>query len=181
VLKSGVHATIAGVLLALTIPLRLSVGKPDDPTSPLHILEHAIHPWSAFLILPVFGFANAGVSLAGFKPGMLLDPVTLGVALGLFVGKQLGVFGFVLALVRLGWAQRPARATWLQVYGVALLCGVGFTMSLFIGLLAFASSPELEAETKIGVLVGSLLCMAAGALVLRLAPRAPAPATSRRS
>ncbi|MCF4126614.1 Na+/H+ antiporter NhaA [Methylobacterium sp. SyP6R] len=181
VLKSGIHATIAGVLLALTIPLRLSVGKPDDPTSPLHILEHAIHPWSAFLILPIFGFANAGVSLAGFKPAMLLDPVTLGVALGLFLGKQLGVFGFVLGVVRLGWAQRPARATWLQIYGVALLCGVGFTMSLFIGLLAFASSPELEAETKIGVLAGSLLCMAAGALVLRLAPPAPAPAQSRTS
>ncbi|AWN37167.1 Na+/H+ antiporter NhaA [Methylobacterium radiodurans] len=174
VLKSGVHATIAGVLLALTIPLRLSVGRPDDPTSPLHILEHAIHPWSAFLILPIFGFANAGVSLAGFAPGMLLDPVTLGVALGLFLGKQLGVFGFVLVVVKLGWAQRPAHATWLQVYGVALLCGVGFTMSLFIGLLAFADSPDLEAETKIGVLAGSLLCMAAGALVLRLAPRADA-------
>ncbi|WP_246102068.1 Na+/H+ antiporter NhaA [Methylobacterium terricola] len=173
VLRSGVHATIAGVLLALTIPLRLSVGKPDDPTSPLHILEHAIHPWSAFLILPIFGFANAGVSLARFEPAMLLDPVTLGVALGLFVGKQLGVFGFVLAVVRVGWAQRPAHATWLQVYGVALLCGVGFTMSLFIGLLAFAANPTLEAETKIGVLAGSLLCMATGALVLRLAPRKP--------
>ncbi|WP_280952907.1 Na+/H+ antiporter NhaA [Methylobacterium sp. B4] len=171
VLLSGVHATIAGVLLALTIPLRLSVGKPDDPTSPLHILEHALHPWSAFLILPIFGFANAGVSLAGFSPHMLLDPVTLGVALGLFLGKQLGVFGFVLAAVRLGWAQRPAGAGWMQVYGIALLCGVGFTMSLFIGLLAFAQRPELEAETKVGVLVGSLACMAAGALVLRFTPR----------
>ena len=171
VLLSGVHATIAGVLLALTIPLRLSVGKPDDPTSPLHILEHALHPWSAFLVLPIFGFANAGVSLAGFSPHMLLDPVTLGVALGLFLGKQLGVFGFVLAVVRLGWAQRPAGAGWLQIYGIALLCGVGFTMSLFIGLLAFANRPELEAETKVGVLVGSLVCMTAGALVLRFAPR----------
>ncbi|MBI1688290.1 Na+/H+ antiporter NhaA [Methylorubrum rhodesianum] len=174
VLLSGVHATIAGVLLALTIPLRLSVGKPDDPTSPLHILEHAIQPWSAFLVLPIFGFANAGVSLAGFSPHMLLDPVTLGVALGLFLGKQLGVFGCVLAAVRFGWAQRPAGAGWMQIYGVALLCGVGFTMSLFIGLLAFALRPELEAETKIGVLVGSLVCMAAGAIVLRLAPQHPA-------
>ncbi|MGA4551129.1 Na+/H+ antiporter NhaA [Methylorubrum aminovorans] len=173
VLMSGVHATIAGVLLALTIPLRLSVGKPDDPTSPLHILEHAIHPWSAFLILPIFGFANAGVSLAGFSLHMLLDPVTLGVALGLFLGKQLGVFGFVLAAVQFGWAQRPTGAGWTQIYGVALLCGVGFTMSLFIGLLAFAQRPDLEAETKIGVLVGSLICMAAGALVLRLAPHPP--------
>ena len=173
VLKSGVHATIAGVLLALTIPLRLSVGKPDDPTSPLHILEHAVHPWSAYLILPVFGFANAGVSLAGITPRMLLDPVTLGVALGLFVGKQVGVFGLVVAAVRLGLAQRPAHATWAQVYGVSLLCGVGFTMSLFIGLLAFANAPELEAETKVGVLIGSLACMAAGALVLRFAPGRP--------
>ncbi len=173
VLKSGVHATIAGVLLALTIPLRLSVGKPDDPTSPLHILEHAVHPWSAYLILPIFGFANAGVSLAGITPRMLLDPVTLGVALGLFVGKQVGVFGLVLAAVRLGLAQRPAHATWPQVYGVSLLCGVGFTMSLFIGLLAFANAPELEAETKVGVLIGSLACMAAGALVLRFAPAHP--------
>ncbi|KQT55049.1 sodium:proton antiporter [Methylobacterium sp. Leaf456] len=176
VLLSGVHATIAGVLLALTIPLRLSVGRPDDPTSPLHILEHALHPWSAFLVLPIFGFANAGVSLVGFNPHMLLDPVTLGVALGLFLGKQIGVFGFVVAAVRLGWAQRPAGAGWMQVYGVALLCGVGFTMSLFIGLLAFAQSPELEAETKVGVLAGSLLCMAAGALVLRFAPRPAAQA-----
>jgi NhaA family Na+:H+ antiporter len=170
VLLSGVHATIAGVLLALTVPLRLSAGKPDDPASPLHILEHAISPWTAFLILPVFGFANAGVSFAGFRPAMLLDPVTLGVALGLFVGKQIGVFGCVLAAVRFGWAQRPSAASWAQVYGIALLCGVGFTMSLFIGLLAFAQQPELEAETKVGVLFGSLACMAAGALVLRLAP-----------
>ncbi|TGD95993.1 Na+/H+ antiporter NhaA [Methylobacterium nonmethylotrophicum] len=180
-LQSGVHATIAGVLLALAIPLRLSLGTPDDPTSPLHILEHAIHPWSSFLILPIFGFANAGVSLAGFEPAMLLDPVTLGVALGLFVGKQLGVFGFVLGVAKLGWAARPAHATWPQVYGVALLCGIGFTMSLFIGLLAFAASPALEAKTKIGVLAGSVLCMAAGALVLRLAPPAPSVAVPRRS
>ena len=175
VLQSGVHATIAGVLLALTIPLRLSVGKPDDPTSPLHILEHALHPWSAFLVLPIFGFANAGVALAGFEPEMLLDPVTLGVALGLFLGKQIGVFGFVLAAVKLGLAQRPAHASWAQIYGVALLCGVGFTMSLFIGLLAFAGAPELEAQTKIGVLTGSLACMAAGALVLLLSPPVAKP------
>ena len=169
VLKSGVHATVAGVLLAMTVPLRLSVGKPEDPTSPLHILEHAVQPWSAYLILPIFGFANAGVSLAGFTPHMLLDPVTLGVALGLFVGKQLGVFGLVIAAVRLGLAQRPAHATWTQVYGVSLLCGVGFTMSLFIGLLAFADAPALEAEVKIGVLAGSVACMVAGALVLLFA------------
>ncbi|MCJ2024151.1 Na+/H+ antiporter NhaA [Methylobacterium sp. J-067] len=173
VLKSGVHATIAGVLLALTIPLRLSRGTPDDPTSPLHRLEHAIQPWSAYLVLPIFGFANAGVSLVGFEPKMLLEPVTLGVALGLFLGKQLGVFGFVLACVKTGLAQRPAHATWAQVYGVALLCGVGFTMSLFIGLLAFADAPALESEVKVGVLAGSIACIVAGALVLLVAPARP--------
>jgi NhaA family Na+:H+ antiporter len=171
VLKSGIHATIAGVLLALTIPLRLSVGKPDDPTSPLHILEHAIHPWSAYLVLPIFGFANAGVSFAGMNTKMLLDPVTQGVALGLFVGKQIGVFGFVLMAIKLGLAQRPSHATWIQIYGLSLLCGIGFTMSLFIGLLAFAGAPELEAETKIGVLLGSLTCMILGASVLLLSSR----------
>ena len=107
--------------------------------------------------------------MAGFEPRMLLDPVTLGVALGLLVGKQVGVFGFVLAAVKLGLAQRPAHANWGQVYGVSLLCGVGFTMSLFIGLLAFANAPALEAEVKVGVLAGSIACMMAGALVLWLA------------
>ncbi|GJE43729.1 Na(+)/H(+) antiporter NhaA [Methylobacterium soli] len=178
VLKSGVHTIIAGVLVALTIPLRPSIGKPDDPTSPLHKLEHTIHPWSAYLVLPIFGFANAGVSLSGFDPHMLLDPVTLGVALGLLLGKQLGVFGFVLAAVKLGLAQRPSRASCAQVYGVALLCGIGFTMSLFIGLLAFAKNPALEAETKIGVLVGSLTCMILGALVLLFSPPVARPKRS---
>lgn len=170
VLRSGVHATIAGVLLALTVPLRASPGRPDDVASPLHHLEHALLPWSAYLVLPVFGFANAGVSLAGFTGPMLLAPVTLGVALGLFVGKQVGVFGLLWLAVRSGLAQRPAGATLAQVYGVALLCGVGFSMSLFIGLLAFAARPDLEAATKVGVLIGSLLSMAVGAAVLRFAP-----------
>ncbi|GJE17017.1 Na+/H+ antiporter NhaA [Methylobacterium marchantiae] len=171
VLKSGIHATIAGVLLALTIPLRTSPARPDDPASPLHRLEHAIHPWSAYLVLPIFGFANAGVALGGMSLRMLLDPVTLGVALGLFAGKQIGVFGAVFAAVKLGLAQRPAHAGWWQIYGLSLVCGVGFTMSLFIGLLAFADNPDLETETKIGVLVGSVICMIAGALVLMFAPR----------
>lgn len=168
--KSGVHATIAGVLLALTIPLRPSAGKPDDITSPLHALEHGLHPWSAFLVVPIFGFANAGVSLAGVSPALMLDPVTLGIALGLVLGKQIGVFGAVVAVVKLGWAQRPTHAGWMQIYGVSLLCGIGFTMSLFIGLLAFVNDPILETETKIGVLSGSLVCMALGALVLLAAP-----------
>lgn len=171
VLKSGVHATVAGVLLALTIPLRASPGRPEDGTSPLHKLEHGLHPWSAFLVLPIFGFANAGVSLSGVTGKMLLDPVTLGVALGLFLGKQIGVFGFVVATVKLGFAQKPSHASWGQIYGVSLLCGIGFTMSLFIGLLAFAGSPELEAETKIGVLAGTLVCMMLGTVVLLLSGR----------
>ncbi len=175
VLASGIHATIAGVLLALTIPLR------SGQASPLRGLEHAIHPWAAYVVLPVFGFANAGVSLVGLKVGMLADPVTLGVALGLFAGKQIGVFGAVFAAVRLGLATRPAHAGWWQIYGLALLCGIGFTMSLFIGLLAFAERPGLEAATKIGVLAGSVTCMIAGAIVLRLAPpRRDPPASSDR-
>ncbi|GLK81836.1 Na+/H+ antiporter NhaA [Methylopila turkensis] len=165
VLKSGVHATVAGVLLAMTIPIGRKEGEAE---SPLHRLEHGVTPWSAFVVLPVFGFANAGVSFAGVEARMLLEPVTLGVALGLFLGKQIGIFGIVLAAVKLGLAKRPEGASWGQVYGISLLCGIGFTMSLFIGLLAFADAPHLEAETKIGVLVGSLSCMALGALVLRL-------------
>jgi NhaA family Na+:H+ antiporter len=169
VLKSGVHATVAGVLLALTIPLR-----PDDSesressVSPLHRLEHALHPYSAFAVLPVFGFANAGVALAGTSWQSLSEPVTLGVALGLFFGKQAGVFGSVWLTVKLGLGRRPAQATWLQVFGVAMLCGVGFTMSLFIGLLAFAQAPELETATKIGVLVGSILSIVGAAAILSL-------------
>ncbi len=168
VLRSGVHATVAGVLLATAVPLRPSRGRPDDAASPLHRLEHALQPWCAYAVLPLFGFANAGVSFAGMGPGVLAAPVTLGVALGLFLGKQAGVFGAVRLAVRLGLAQRPARASWGQVYGTALLCGVGFTMSLFIGLLAFANRPDLEAEVKVGVLVGSLASALAGLAVLRV-------------
>ena len=174
VLRSGVHATVAGVLLALTIPISSSPGSPDDAASPLHRLEHSLSPWSAFLVLPVFGFANAGVSLAGFATPMLLEPVTLGVALGLFLGKQVGVFGCVWLTVRLGWAQRPAHASWRQIYGVALLCGIGFTMSLFIGILAFADAPAFEAATKIGVLLASVASMLVGVLVLGLGVKSPA-------
>jgi NhaA family Na+:H+ antiporter len=166
VLKSGVHATLAGVALAMTIPLRPSPGRPDDPTSPLHIMEHALQPWVAFAIVPIFGFANAGVSLAWFQLAGLLSPVPLGIAAGLFVGKQIGVFLTTWAVVRLGYADCPENASWPQVYGVSMLCGVGFTMSLFIGLLAFPDSAALQDQVKIGVLAGSLLSAAAGALVL---------------
>ncbi|MFN9847178.1 MAG: Na+/H+ antiporter NhaA [Alphaproteobacteria bacterium] len=167
VLQSGVHATLAGVALALTIPIRPSPAAPDDATSPLHRLEHGLSPWVAFLVLPVFGFANAGVSFAGMGVGDLLAPVPLGVAAGLFLGKQIGIFGFVWLAVRLGFADRPAHASWAQIYGVALLCGIGFTMSLFIGLLAFAD-PALQDATKLGVLAGSGLSAALGYLVLRI-------------
>jgi NhaA family Na+:H+ antiporter len=166
VLKSGVHATLAGVALALTIPLRPSPGRPDDPASPLHILEHALQPWVAFLIVPVFGFANAGVSLSGVSWAALFEPIPLGIAAGLVIGKQIGVLLPTWAAVKLDWADCPENASWAQVYGVSLLCGIGFTMSLFVGLLAFPTSPELQDAVKIGVLSGSVISAVAGALVL---------------
>lgn len=170
VLLSGVHATIAGVLAASAIPIRATPGAPDAHDSPLHRLENGLHPWVAFLIVPLFGFANAGVSLAGFGAGDLLRPVPLGIAGGLFLGKQAGVFAAVWLCHRLGIAGKPGGASWRQVYGTALLCGIGFTMSLFIGGLAFAD-PRLIDEVKIGVLAGSLLSGLAGYAVLRFAPR----------
>ncbi|PIC01478.1 Na+/H+ antiporter NhaA [Caulobacter sp. X] len=162
VLESGVHATLAGVALALTIPLRA------DERCPLHRLEHALHRPVAFGVTPIFGFANAGLSFAGVGLSALLDPVPLGVALGLFLGKQLGVFGVAYGLIRMGWARLPAGASVAQLYGVAVLCGIGFTMSLFIGGLAFGD-PKLIDETKIGVLAGSLASALLGLALLRLA------------
>ena len=165
---SGVHATVAGVLAAMLIPIRRSPGAPDDTGSPLHRLEHGLQPWVAFIVVPVFGFANAGVSLAGFGWGTLLAPVPLGIAAGLFVGKQVGVLGAVWGAARLGWARRPAGASWAQVYGTTLLCGIGFTMSLFIAGLAFADEALVD-QVKIGVLAGSVLSAIAGAAVLSIA------------
>ncbi|SNS70292.1 sodium/proton antiporter, NhaA family [Sphingomonas laterariae] len=170
VLLSGVHATIAGVLAAIAIPIRITPAAPDAADSPLHRLEHGLHPWVAYAIVPLFGFANAGVSLAGVGLEQLLAPLPAGVALGLVLGKQIGIFASVRIAVALGIGERPAGATWLQVYGVALLCGIGFTMSLFIGGLAFAD-PQLVDEVKIGVLGGSLVSAFAGYLLLRVAPR----------
>jgi NhaA family Na+:H+ antiporter len=167
VLLSGVHATLAGVAVALTIPLRPTPGRPEAADSPLHRLEHAIAPWVAFAVVPVFGFANAGVSFAGLGIDEALAPVPLGIALGLFLGKQLGIFGAVWAMVKLGAAQLPADASWRQVYGVAILCGIGFTMSLFIGGLAFGEGTTRGDEVKIGVLAGSLLSALAGYALLR--------------
>ena len=172
-LKSGVHATLAGVALALTIPLRTSPGRPDDPHSPLHVLEHALHPYVAYLIVPVFGFANAGVSLAGLDLAALLAPVPVGIAAGLFLGKQIGVFLTTWLAVKLGWADCPEHASWPQVYGVAMLCGIGFTMSLFIGLLAFPTSELLQNEVKVGVLMGSLASALVGTLVLLMSRGGP--------
>jgi len=166
VLRSGVHPTMAGVVLALMIPLRA-----DEDHSPLHRVEHTLSPWVGFGIVPLFGLANAGVSLGGFSLATLASPIPLGIAAGLFVGKQLGIFGAVWAAIRLRLAPAPAGASLAQVYGVAVLCGVGFTMSLFIGLLAFPSV-EAQGEVKVGVLLGSLLSAIFGLLVLALSNRA---------
>jgi NhaA family Na+:H+ antiporter len=168
VLQSGVHATLAGVALALTIPIGDGSDSDEPEHSPLHTLEHLLHPYVAFLIVPIFGFANAGVSFTGMTPASALAPVPLGIALGLFLGKQIGVFGFSWIAVKAGFGAMPAKTNFVQLYGVALLCGIGFTMSLFIGALAF-DSPELGKATKIGVLLGSFASALAGAAVLRMA------------
>lgn len=168
VLHSGIHATIAGVLLALTIPLR---GGPRE-RAPLLRLEGRLHPWTAFAILPAFALANAGVSFAGLSPQAMLAPVPLGIAAGLFFGKQIGVMLAVYAMVRLNLAPLPEGARWWQMYGVAALCGIGFTMSLFIGMLAFETTPQYGDDLRIGVLTGSLLSALFGFGILRLvAPR----------
>jgi len=172
VLLSGVHATIAGVLAAAVIPIIKSPGAPDAANSPLHRLEHAIAPVVAFFIVPLFGFANAGVALAGLGLGQIFAPLPAGIAAGLFIGKQIGIFGAVWLSAKLGIAASLRGATWLQIYGVSLLCGIGFTMSLFIGALAFPTSQELIEEAKIGVLLGSFCSAIAGFLILRLAPLA---------
>lgn len=168
VLQSGIHATLAGVALAMTVPC--GARTPDAGAAPLVRLEHGLHPWVAYGIVPLFGFANAGVSLAGFGLRDLLDPLPLGVALGLLAGKQIGIFGAVWLLVRFGWAQRPRDAGWGQIYGVALLCGIGFTMSLFIGGLAFGEGSHLNDAAKLGILSGSVASALLGFLTLRLIP-----------
>lgn len=171
VFMSGVHATIAGVLTAMMVPITTSPGACDDAESPLHKLEHALAPWVAYLVVPVFGFANAGVSLAGMSPAILLAPLPLGIAAGLFLGKQVGIFGSIWLAAKLRFAAPPGGATWLQLYAVAMLCGIGFTMSLFIGGLAFPGNEELVDEVKIGVLAGSILSAVIGYTILRFAPR----------
>jgi NhaA family Na+:H+ antiporter len=169
VLLSGVHATIAGVLAASAIPIVKTPGAPDAADSPLHRLEHGIAPWVAFLIVPLFGFANAGVPLQDLGLEHVLAPLPLGIAAGLFFGKQIGIFGSVWLAVKFGLASKLRGATWVQIYGVATLCGIGFTMSLFIGALAFPGSPLLVEEAKIGVLLGSLASAIVGFVILRFA------------
>ena len=173
VLLSGVHATVAGVLAAATVPIVRTPGAPDAADSALHRLEHALVPVVAFFIVPLFGFANAGVSVAGLGLEQLFAPLPLGIAAGLFLGKQLGIFAAVWLAVKFGLATRLRGATWLQVYAVAVLCGIGFTMSLFIGALAFPGDAELIEEAKIGVLLGSLASAITGYLILRFARPAP--------
>lgn len=164
VLKSGVHATLAGVVVAVFIPLR-----PGDDSSPARHLEHTLHPWVAFAVLPIFAFANAGVPLFGISIEKLTNGVPMGIILGLFVGKQLGVFGMVAIARLFRLARLPEGTTWGQVYGVSILCGIGFTMSLFIGTLAFEHGNfDVLSGVKLGVLAGSVLSAIAGLLVLHL-------------
>ena len=162
VLKSGVHATLAGVAAAMTIPLTARGGS-----APLEHMEHGLHPWVAFLVIPIFGFANAGVSLVGLSPADLLAPLPLGIALGLLIGKQVGIFGLSFVAVKLKLASLPENVGWRQVHAVSLLAAIGFTMSLFIGNLAFADPAQVNA-VKLGVLSGSLVAALGGYALLRV-------------
>lgn len=168
-LKSGVHATLAGVVLAMFIPLRVDE---QSKFSPLRSLEHGLHGFVGFVVLPVFAFANAGLSLSGIGVEQLLHPVPLGIAAGLFVGKQLGVFGFCWLAVQLGAAKLPKAVNWTMLYGTASLCGIGFTMSLFIGSLAFEATGDTASYTmlfdeRLGIIIGSIAAGLLGYLLLK--------------
>ena len=168
VLKSGVHATLAGVLAAFFIPFKT---QPGEDKTQLEKLEHDLHPAVAYGILPLFAFANAGVSFAGVTIDSLFQAVPLGIAAGLFIGNQVGVFGFSWLAIKMGLAKLPQGSTWLQMYGVSLLCGIGFTMSLFISSLAFEESgPGIGVDDRLGILVGSLASGVLGYLILRFVP-----------
>ncbi len=171
VLNSGVHATIAGVVAAFAVPMRRADGTPL-----LETLEHALVGWNAYLVVPLFGFANAGVDLRGLGLETLLAPLPMAIAAGLVIGKQVGVFGAVLLSEKLGLAPRPAGASWLQIWGLSAMCGIGFTMSLFIGTMAFGANEALYEQAKLGVLTGTLVSLVLGYLLLRIARPATVPA-----
>ena len=165
VLKSGLHATLAGVVAALFIPLRCkAVGH-----SPVKEMEHTLHPWVSFVILPIFALANAGVPFSGMSLSSLLEPVTLGIILGLFIGKQVGIYLILWLTIVSGLSPMPKGANWWQMYAVSLLCGIGFTMSLFIGALAY-DGVEMQASVRLGVLTGSFLSATMAYLILRYGP-----------
>ncbi len=165
VLKSGVHATLAGVVTAFFIPFRK---EPGETETQLEKLEHDLHPSVAYGILPLFAFANAGIPFEGITLGSLLHPVPLGISAGLFIGNQLGVFGFSWLAIKLGISKLPQDVSWLQLYGVALLCGIGFTMSLFVGSLAFEQGgPDFAVDDRLGILLGSMVSGILGYVVLR--------------
>lgn len=166
VLQSGIHATLAGVAVAFTIPLRRTIGSPEAAESPLLRLEHALSPLVAFIIVPIFGFANAGVDLRGMGLADAVAPLPLGIALGLLLGKQIGVFGSIALLVRLRWADAPAGASTRQIWGLSILCGIGFTMSLFIAALAFGEGTPEDSAAKLGIITGSVLSALGGWAVL---------------
>jgi len=170
VLKSGVHATLAGVALAFTIPM---TGHKKDgiPFSPLKEIEHALHPWITFFILPLFAFVNAGIDLRQLSLTQIASPVPMGIALGLFIGKQLGVFGFSWLAIKLKIARLPEGSSWLMLYGVSLLTGIGFTMSLFIDSLAFVDDTLFAYTDKLAILAGTFTSAIMGYIVLRYALR----------
>jgi NhaA family Na+:H+ antiporter len=172
VLKSGVHATLAGVVLAFFIPMRC---RKNPDYSLLKELEHDLHGMVAFFILPFFAFANAGISLEGVGMEQLLHPVPLGIAAGLFIGKQLGVFAFCWLGIKMGFAQLPGNISWSMLYGASIITGIGFTMSLFIGSLAFeASGVNMLFDERLGIIVGSLLSAVMGFILLkRVLPHEP--------
>lgn len=168
VFNSGLHATLAGVILALTIPFSTVEG--EHHYYPLVEWEHALNNWVTFLVIPIFGFANAGVAFDNFQLADLTNPIVLGIAAGLFIGKQIGVFTLMWSMIKLKIVPMPFNSTWRHIYGISLLCGIGFTMSLFVAMLAFDDAHALD-YAKVGVFLGSILSAVCGAIVLRMGPK----------
>ena len=164
-LKSGVHATLTGVILAMFIPIK---SKIKEDYSPLKELEHNLHSAVAYIILPIFAFANSGLDLSGIGFEQLLHPVPLGIALGLVVGKQVGIFSLCWLAIKMGWAKMPERSNWVSIYGISALCGIGFTMSLFIGSLAYEETQfDMVFDERLGIIVGSMISAIIGYFVLK--------------